>query len=106
MCRGLCDPKVSYCQAIYSGVYDCVCRSGYSKQSPSEPCTGTVCYLERYCHYSFIMLFVDVDECFTSPSPCVNNTKCFNSRGNFSCICDTGYVGDGKVSGVGCTGED
>lgn len=47
--------------------------------------------------------FSDVNECHSDPEsyPCANKATCNNTIGNYTCQCDTGYFGDGKV----CEGE-
>ena len=29
--------------------------------------------------------------------PCDENAKCINSDGSFSCVCNPGYIGNGKT---------
>ena len=38
------------------------------------------------------IIFVDVDECLTSP--CSNNGACINLNGSFNCTCIPGWSGD------------
>lgn len=38
--------------------------------------------------------FLDVDEC-TVPGICDAAAQCHNTNGSFSCVCKTGYVGNG-----------
>ena len=45
----------------------------------------------------------DVDECET-PNFCIDEAECMNIHGSAICHCPTGYEGDGKVNGTGCTG--
>ena len=44
--------------------------------------------------------FSDVDECALNDGGCHVNADCFNTIGNFSCVCKDGYYGDG----FNCTG--
>jgi hypothetical protein len=43
--------------------------------------------------------FTDIDEC--ASTPCDKNAACNNTDGSFTCICKTGYSGDG----FNCTGK-
>ena len=45
--------------------------------------------------------FVDINECTKSPSLCHQNANCTNTDGSYSCLCLTGYSGDGRVD---CSG--
>lgn len=36
---------------------------------------------------------------------CVEGAACVNTFGNFTCTCPTGFSGDGRTDGFGCTGE-
>lgn len=46
----------------------------------------------------------DIDEC-TDPSqyPCIEVGHCHNKKGTFECSCPSGFQGDGRVDGNGCT---
>ena len=44
---------------------------------------------------------VDIDECALGMDDCSENAICTNTPGNFSCICDEGYGGDGTT----CVGK-
>ena len=48
----------------------------------------------------------DVDECNEENliPGCVISATCMNVDGNFTCTCPTGFTGDGRESGSGCTG--
>ena len=45
--------------------------------------------------------FVDINECTKSPSLCHSNANCSNTDGSYSCLCLTGYSGDGRVDCIG-----
>ena len=50
-------------------------------------------FLVMFSNTLLFVLHSDVDECILGL--CGNNSECFNTVGNFSCICSTGYVLDG-----------
>ena len=39
---------------------------------------------------------MDVNECSEGIDECVENSSCYNTIGNYECICNDGYRGDGK----------
>ena len=54
---------------------------------------------------------LDVDECTltdfdTGCVPGAENGLCQNTDGSYRCGCQSGYHGDGTVSGTGCTGRN
>ena len=54
---------------------------------------------------------LDVDECTltdfdTGCVPGAENGLCQNTDGSYKCGCQSGYQGDGTVSGTGCTGRN
>ena len=47
------------------------------------------------------IIVLDVNECRTKTHKCDKNAKCRNNKGSFTCICKTGYSGDGfKCQGI------
>ena len=48
-----------------------------------------------------INLYLDINECSQSPAVCHQNAICTNTKGSYSCQCETGYTGDGIFN---CTG--
>ena len=49
----------------------------------------------------FVPYSSDIDECTTGAAQCHYNASCVNIPGSFSCVCDSGYTGDGIV----CNGK-
>ena len=43
------------------------------------------------------VVFADIDECSSDPSPCDENADCTNSDGSYSCTCKQGFAGNGTV---------
>ena len=43
-----------------------------------------------------LYLFLDIDECSLSSSPCHTDATCTNSNGSFECDCQSGYTGNGS----------
>ena len=46
------------------------------------------------------MKISDIDECSADSNICDKNADCTNSDGSYSCACNQGFAGDGKI----CTG--
>ena len=44
---------------------------------------------------------VDIDECLHTPNVCDTHANCTNVLGSYSCLCKSGYFGNGK----NCTGK-
>ncbi|CAJ2667644.1 unnamed protein product [Trifolium pratense] len=44
----------------------------------------------------------DIDECMET-NDCVEGATCKNLLGRYNCSCPTGFEGDGKKSGIGCS---
>lgn len=59
--------------------------------------------LLHFSHYYFANK--DINECLASMNPCDENSRCQNNNGSFSCICDSGFTGDGlrDCSGSGAS---
>ena len=49
-----------------------------------------------------VSVCLDVDECTAFFPVCHVNANCRNTRGSYSCTCNSGFSGDGKT----CRGED
>ena len=60
---------------------------------------------------ALFIVVLDVDECTLTDfdTGCVSgadNGLCQNTDGSYKCGCQSGYQGDGTVSGTGCTGAN
>ena len=44
---------------------------------------------------------LDINECDTGQDMCGQNSTCKNIDGNYTCVCDEGFTGDGKVKCIG-----
>ena len=67
-------------------------------------------HFSRYLIF-FSIIVLDVDECTltdfdTGCVPGAENGLCQNTDGSYRCGCQSGYHGDGTVSGTGCTGRN
>ena len=66
-----------------------------------------VCMIHKFICMCIIMhmcvsSFSDINECNRSDAHnCHGNADCINNNGSFSCLCSTGYSGDGVFK---CTG--
>ena len=75
ICDGIPD---STCQDSM-GSYDCVCITGYKKNSSN--------------------LCENIDECSdASKNNCTTHASCHDTDGGFNCVCDTAYEGVGDVN--------
>ena len=45
--------------------------------------------------------FVDVDECTDNTHLCASQANCSNIMGNYTCLCNAGYTGNGFT----CSGK-
>jgi len=46
-------------------------------------------------------LQIDIDECATGTQMCHQKAMCNNTEGSYTCICNSGYTGDGQI----CNGK-
>ena len=53
-----------------------------------------------------LTIFHTADECSTTAADCVDNSTCINSPDGFTCLCDFGLTGDGRMNGSGCIEEN
>ena len=105
------------------GSYLCSCNLGYrgdgitckvgqceDRRCPSDQkCispTSDECQCNQGLTYNTITEFCDdIDEC-TLDHDCDQNSTCVNLKGSFYCVCDTGYVGDGRTCVEGTCTDD
>ena len=75
------------------GSYICDCIFGYTGDGKScKGMFGFIIYVSRY-------IYLDYDECGIGRiNKCDTNAACSNYDGDYSCTCNKGYFGDGKVS--------
>ena len=43
----------------------------------------------------------DIDECIEGTDDCDDNAVCTNTEGSFTCECESGYTGNGRI----CSGK-
>ncbi len=43
----------------------------------------------------YVLLLLDFDECSNDTQTCGVDATCINTPGNYSCVCNTGFDGDG-----------
>ena len=102
------------------GSFNCTCREGF--EGNGFNCTGTrhishkhhsfACVLYMYAYAInkksiqtpvvhiclvtiYIFFYVDISECERGLDDCNQNANCINMLGSYSCICRTGFTGDG-----------
>ncbi|KAI4583949.1 hypothetical protein MJG53_007228 [Ovis ammon polii x Ovis aries] len=82
----LCGPN-SICRNL-PGRYECSCLTGFSSPTGNNWTSG------KPGHFAC----TDVDEC-ANPRSCPDHSTCHNSLGNYSCVCNSGYISrSGKKS--------
>ena len=85
---GQCDDR--WCgsdqKCVSPTTNDCECNEGLSYNQTTELCE-------------------DINECSLG-NYCDRNTVCSNSKGSFSCTCNSGYFGNGKTCQVGSCTDD
>ena len=69
----------------------CICMHMQSIQI--KP-TSTCC-THLFSDYLYIFFYVDISECERGLDDCNQNANCINMFGSYSCICKTGFTGDG-----------
>ncbi len=79
------------------GSFNCFCDSGYIVDSNGFNCSGE--FIFHSCNLCIILL-TDNNECSVNNGDCEH--ICTNTKGNFSCSCNTGYSLDDNERN--CTG--
>lgn len=59
------------------------------------------CALVRVYFILYLHYVSDIDECAIGSDNCDINAVCTNTLPGFTCICSSGYTGDGEM----CTGK-
>ena len=93
------------------GSFTCTCNFGFSGNGVNCQGKPDLVYLlliaTILAYYTFkkptvYFMFLDIDECVNGENNCHNDyATCFNTKGNFTCSCNSGYRGDG----VNCQGK-
>ena len=97
-----CNLDTEYCVNTI-GSFDCFCKDGYNR-SDGE-CNGE--WRQKNSKDDLLIIIyvsnslLDIDECMMSPDMCGQNSTCQNEDGNYTCKCDEGFTGDGKVKCIG-----
>ena len=92
----LCDSHAT-CFDTY-GSYFCTCDTGFTGNG--SVCFGEIVIVLKLCSKiirSILYVFnTDINECTTlGLDACHPNATCNNTVGNYSCVCDPGFAGDG-----------
>ncbi|XP_043926717.1 mucin-4-like [Protopterus annectens] len=71
---GPCDANLGSCRDT-NGSFICDCKSGYRIKADGRTCEN-------------------INECTEGKYYCPLNSTCFDTDGNYSCLCDTGFTGN------------
>ena len=85
---GQCDDNrcPSNQKCVSSTSNECQCNEGFTMNTELDFCQ-------------------DVDECLLDYD-CDQNSVCVNSEGSYACLCNLGYIGDGKTCEEGTCSDD
>ena len=99
------------------GSYLCFCRNGFFGDGDlcrKGDCDDRMCPWNQKCvsptttececregFRSFQEFCQDINECLQDHD-CGNNATCVNFDGDYNCVCDSGYSGDGKQCYISC----
>ncbi|XP_072104420.1 adhesion G protein-coupled receptor E3-like isoform X3 [Mobula birostris] len=81
-----------------NGSFYCVCDKGFYAESGDHVFTDPS---QSSCK--------DYNECYTSPMICGKHASCYNTKGSFYCLCQTGFIqpsGERNFTGYGSRCED
>ena len=116
-----CDPNAK-CLNM-EGSFICSCNLGYRGNGttcklgqcddrrcpPDQKCvssTSDKCQCNQGLIFNTIYEFCeDIDECLFDHD-CDQNSTCVNIKGSYTCICNPGYIGDGKICEEGTCTDD
>ena len=79
------------------GSYMCNCSEGFMLNEDLFNCSGMIsfCCADSVVMTSHVLYIVDIDECVEGSDSCDTNATCTNTIGNYTCMCNLGYSGDG-----------
>ena len=82
------------------GSFTCMCNIGYTGDGMTcngkNACHSIAC-LNIFNYFILTLKYTDIDECNSGYDNCTQLTSCVNTNGSFSCVCNTGYTGDGDT---------
>ena len=86
--KGLCDDRTCPLngKCVKPTSDECECKNGFSDERNRNVCE-------------------DINECWLDHG-CDTNSTCINLDGSYNCVCNSGYVGDGKTCVKGKCTED
>jgi len=80
------------------GNYTCTCKNGY--EGDGFTCSGKAFFFFFFFYFGSIKLkkiLIDVNECILGTHTCHTEANCINTVGNFTCVCNPGYSGNGFI---------
>lgn len=97
-----CASGLHNCQQVCVntiGSFECGCKVGYSLRESLRECEGAWNKLATSLNVDFgPILWLDVDECRTFHNGhCDENAQCSNTDGSHLCICNDGFIGNGRT---------